>query len=191
VPGRPVTPPEEAVYVLGPIFGIFPTVAEVWDSPSDPEVKIFQFCDGCPWGRDAAQVTSIRIVGAGLYRVTRAMGIPPGYRAVFEGTTRPKPIPVEPDDDELPDIPAKGLEHGVAGEARCIGAIVDALKEAMPVRDLKRRTNAGRFRKGVWDRCLLELAEGGRLAIEERPGLNNRTRQWVVPTGVPTDITGK
>lgn len=175
---------EKSVLVLGPVYGIFPTVCEMLDSPKGPEYKIFRFRDDCKWctghTSDNPVMTKIAVyshweewdVGQkeGDYRVCKRLEAPPGYRAVVEGTTLPKPKPkaVVPEFD--PNI------------ERCEGAIMDAMiaDPRMTLYTLKRKTHAERFGKDLWDKCVQNLVEIGEIRLETERGLTSRERIWVV-----------
>ena len=168
---------KKAVLVLGPVFGIFSTVAEVLDSPEDGN-KIFRFREGCKWHAEANGVKSISVwshwpekdtgteepgVKEGSYRICKKLDTLPGYVAVLEGTTKSEPKT----EDTRPVVSSEAL--------RCEDAIMQALESEprMPLRALKRKTHAHRF-GAQWDDCLQDLADAGEIRLEEAGA-----RTWV------------
>jgi len=172
------------VLLTGPVFGIFRTVAEVSDSPIDPENKIFRFRDGCVWRAGGNPINKISIwshwsedeVGhcEGSYRVCRKMDAEPGSIAVLEGTAKPKHVaPVEqPVSDAV---------------LRCEDAIMKALdaEPRMTVYALKRKIHAERFGKELWATCLKSLADVGEIRLEAERGLTTREQMWVCRASAP------
>jgi hypothetical protein len=179
---------EKAVVVLGPVFGAFSTVCEVSDSPTGPEYKLFRFREGCKWHAAGNPVRKISVfehwredsVGEceGRYRVCSTLDTPSGFVALVEATT-------------APEVKTEAALRAVSAEAlRCEDAIINALESEprMPLRDLKRKTNAHRFGE-QWDDCLQELADAGEIRLEEVPGTAGRTRTWVALAS-DSDVTG-
>jgi hypothetical protein len=182
---------EKSVLVLGPVFGIFPTVAEVLDSPEGPENKIFRFRDAeCPeyrnrgeWSERWHRVKSINVYSywpppnsldepgerEGEYRVCRRLETPPGYIAVLEGTTKPKAEPAA----SAPVDPEAG---------KCEQAIIDAMaaEPRMSLYALKRKTHAERFGLDLWEKCIKALTDTGEIRLETERGLTSRERTWVI-----------
>jgi hypothetical protein len=171
---------EKAVLLLGrgnPAFSVIRTTCEMLDT-ADAETKIFQFREDCKWGENAygkpAEPREVRVIVTytfwkneweigevdGRYRVLAILDAPPGYRAVFEATTKPEVV-------ESPK-PTAGDNDG-----RCKEAIMRALDSGrLTIRDLKRKTHADRFPR--WDDCLQKLASDGELTLT-----TESKRTWV------------
>jgi hypothetical protein len=173
-----------AVMVTGPVFGIFRSVCEVSDA-ADPDIKIFSFRDSAPWRESSGPLRCITTTNHPTdlkydemdesykvlerYRVVKKLETPPGFVAVFEVTTKPKPVEVsapEPKNDE----------HA----GRCEDAILEVVEadKRITLRSLRKKTHGERFGPDLWDKCLQTLVNAGEIRLE--PDATAPKRMWVI-----------
>lgn len=176
-----------AVMVSGPVFGIFRSVCEVSDA-TDPDYKVFSFRDSAPWKESTGTLRGIATTNHPTdlkydemdeyktlehYRIVKKLETPPGFIAVFEVTTKPKPVVVAPE--------PKFDEQG----ARCedaIATIVEADRR-MTLRALTRKASAHRYSKDLWERSLQTLVDAGEIRLEA--DVTSPKRTWVIYCSEP------